>query len=94
MKINRLNLARIYARSYGISISKAKKRLNEVADVIVSQLALGNDVMLDNFFNFRIRNREAKKAINLQTGKPTIIPATKTVVAQMAAPTKRKIQGK
>jgi nucleoid DNA-binding protein len=94
MRIYKKELAEIYAQKHGITIKEAKSRLDQVADVIVSELAEGNDVMLNNFFNFKIRERSAKQAIDLQSGKPTIIPATRTVVVQMAAPTKRKIKGK
>lgn len=94
MKLNRNDLARVYAESYNISIAEAKRRLDQMANVIVSELEKGNDVMLNNFFNFKLKERKAKKARDLHTGKPTIIPATRTVVVQMAAPTKRKIQGK
>lgn len=94
MRINRNMLARIYAKKYNISINEAKRRLDQMAEVIVSELEQGNDIMLNNFFNFKVRERKAKKARDLHTGEPTIIPATKTVVVQMAAPTKRRIQGK
>lgn len=94
MKLNRNDMARSYAKMYNISIAEAKRRLDQMAEVIVSELEDGNDVMLNNFFNFRIRERCAKRARDLQTGEPTIIPATRTVVVQMAAPTKRRIQGK
>jgi len=94
MKINRKNLARIYAKSYGISINEAKRRLTEVTSIITSELVKGNDVMVNKFFNFKIKNRAAKKAINLNTGEPTIIPATKTINVRMSAPLKRRIQGK
>lgn len=94
MKINREGIARKYANKYDISINEAKKRFDEMADVISSELVEGNDVMLNNFFNFKVRERRAKKARDLNTGEPTVIPATRTVVAQMSAPLKRKIQGK
>lgn len=94
MKLNRTTLARSYAKKYDISINEARRRLDQVADVIVSELEKGHDIMLNNFFNFKIRERKEKKAIDLRTGNPTIIPATKTVVVQMAASTKRRIKGK
>lgn len=94
MKLNRTTLARSYAEKYDISINEARRRLDQVADVIVSELEKGHDIMLNNFFNFKIRERKEKKAIDLRTGNPTIIPATKTVVVQMAASTKRRIKGK
>lgn len=94
MKISKRELIRNYAEKYDISISEARRRIDEVSDVITSELIEGNDVMINNFFNFKIRKRKAKKARDLNTGEPTIIPATRTVVAQMSAPLKRKIQGK
>lgn len=93
MRLNRNTLAREYAKKYNISIAEAKRRLDQVADVIVSELEKGNDVMLNNFFNFKVRERKEKKAKDLQTGEPTIIPATKTVVVRMAASTKRRVKG-
>mgnify|MGYP000849816214 FL=1 len=94
MRLNRDDISRSYAKKYDIPIVEAKRRLDQMAEVIVSELEEGNDVMLNNFFNFRVRERSAKKAIDLWTKEPTIIPATRTVVVQMAAPTKRRIQGK
>lgn len=94
MKLNRTDLARRYSEMYDISIAEAKRRLDQMAEVIVSELENGNDIMLNNFFNFKLRNRTAKKAKDLHTGEPIIIPATRTVVVQMASSTKRRIQGK
>lgn len=93
MKINKAELTKIYADTYNISTAEAKERLDQVAEVIVSQLEAGNDVMLNNFFNFKVRERKAKRAKDLHTGEPTIIPATKTVIVQMSSSTKRRIKG-
>ena len=50
MKLNRNDMARSYAKMYNISIAEAKRRLDQMAEVIVSELEDGNDVMLNNFF--------------------------------------------
>lgn len=94
MEITRDMLARQYAEKNEVTIKEAKRIVNEVTGLITENLAEGNDVLIKDFFYFRVRERVAKKAISLVDGNPTTIPAVKTVVAKMTKNVKYKVQGR
>lgn len=93
-KIVKDDLAREYAVYKNITIKEARERIDDVTELIARNLASGNDVKIMDFFNFSVKERRAKKGVSLATGEPTIIPATKTVVARMSQSLKERIQGK
>jgi nucleoid DNA-binding protein len=93
-KIVKDDLAREYAVYKNITIKEARERIDDVTELIARNLASGNNVKIMDFFNFSVKERRAKKGVSLATGEPTIIPATKTVVARMSQSLKERIQGK
>lgn len=94
MEISKDLLARQYAEKEGISIKEAKNVVVSLTNLITENLADGNDVLLKDFFYFRVKERKAKKAYSLVDGSETEIPATKTVVAKMTKHLKYKVQGR
>ena len=83
-----------YAESEGITRVEAEKRINAIFGIVSDSLAAGEDVKIANFFNFFIKDRAAKSAVHPQTGEPMTIEATRTCVAKMTKPLKKRIQEK
>lgn len=71
---------------------RVAKVLDALAEAVTQELESGNSVKMCGFFNFFVRYREAKNAVNPQTGKPTVIPAVRTVHVRMSKPLKRRVQ--
>lgn len=88
------DLVATYAEKVGITKVEAEKRINDVCELVSENLANGIDVKVANFFNFFVRERDAKEGRNPKTGEPMVIPATKTVVARMTKSLKERVQGK
>ena len=94
MKITKDLLARQYAERNNVTVKDAKKIISEVTELITENLSLGNDVLIKDFFYFRVKERNPKKAISLVDGSQTVIPAVKTVVAKMTKHVKLRVQGR
>jgi nucleoid DNA-binding protein len=88
------DLVRIYAEQEGITKTEAKKRVDDILGLISDSLVLGENVKMNNFFNFFVRELKAKEGKNPYTKKPMVIPATRSVHARMTKPLKDRIQGK
>jgi nucleoid DNA-binding protein len=83
-----------YAVQEGITKVEAEKRLEDILGLITGYLVAGDDVKVNNFFNFFVKHRDAKDGKNPITKEPMTIPAVTTVVARMTKPLKDRIQGK
>lgn len=55
----------------------AKKIINEIFEVIKSEVAAGNDVVIQNFGIFKLLDRDERKGRNPRTGEEIIIAAHK-----------------
>jgi len=86
------NLVADLAKELNISKVEAEKRIDSVLNIIADNIVKGNDVKLIGFFNFFVRERKEKEAKNPRTGEPLTIKATKTVVAKLTRPLKRRIK--
>jgi nucleoid DNA-binding protein len=93
-EIFKKDLKREYAEMRGITETEAEIRMEDIFEMINAHLVGGNDVKLNNFFNFFGRKRKAKAGKNPQTGADMVINETRTVVAKMTKPLKDRIQGK
>lgn len=88
------DIARKLSDRRGITEAEAKRRLEDIKDLIVDELIDGNTVKWAGFFNFFPKIRKQKDANNPQTGVFMIIPETKTILARMTKPLKDLVQGK
>ena len=88
------DLVDIYAERKCITKTEATERMEDVFDIIVTELVKGNIVKLANFFNFFPTTRKAKPGTNPVTKEDMVIPETKTLVVKMTKPVKDKVQGK
>lgn len=58
--------------------------VNTTIEVIKDTLAKGEEVKLTGFVNFEIKEVPERKARNIRTGEPIIVPEHKTVKAKLA----------
>lgn len=82
-----------YAKVEQITKVEAEKRIDTILELVALNLENGEDVKLANFFNFFIRERDSKNGVHPQTGEPMVIDATRTCVAKMTKPMKKRVQG-
>lgn len=94
MSISKDDLARQYAKTNSVTIKEARRIVSEVTELITANLEEGKDVLIKDFFYFKVKERPEKKAVSLVNGEPTVIPATKTVVAKMTKHVKHRVQGR
>jgi DNA-binding protein HU-beta len=73
---------------------EAERRFNDVLDLITDELYAGNDVKLNHFFNFFVKELAAKNGKNPVTKEDMVIPKVKTIRVRMTKPVKDAIQGK
>lgn len=84
----------MYAEAEGITKVEASKRVNKILDIITDALVAGNDVKINNFFNFFYRELQPKVTKNPVSGEELVIPKTKSIHAKMTKPLKDRVQGK
>lgn len=94
MTVFKKNLVKRFAEEHGLSEKDAKKYFQGVLDIIVDELLNGNNVKINNFFNFFIKQRKEKRAINPITKEPMLIPSVKTIHVRMSKSVKEAIQSK
>lgn len=94
-KINyKKDIARELAEKEGISKVEAERRIDAFLDIVTEKLEKHEAVYLNGFFNFTIRERDAKEAVNPKTGEKTLIPAVRSVHGKATKPLKERVQGK
>jgi nucleoid DNA-binding protein len=75
MKIRRKQLAEIIAERLGVDEHQAKKFILVFEDVVVNELAIGNEVEIRGFGTFEKKAVKARNGRNPATGEPIVIPA-------------------
>lgn len=92
--VYKTNIVEIYAEKKGITKTEATERIEDIFEIIVSELVQEKIVKLANFFNFFPSVRKSKPAKNPVTNEDMTIPETKTLVVKMTKPVKDRVQGK
>jgi DNA-binding protein HU-beta len=75
--LNKTELISEVAAKAGITKKDAEKVINAFCSTVESTLKSGDKVQLIGFGTFEVRNRQARKGRNPQTGVEIDIPATK-----------------
>jgi len=89
--MNHTDLIAKIAEVGGISKADAKKSLELVAGTISDVLASGEEVRVQNFGTFKVKQNEAKEGRNPSTGAAIQIPAKKVVKYSVAKPLADKV---
>lgn len=83
-----------YAAIRNITKVEAEERIEDIIELVCYHLVSGDDVKLNNFFNFFNRTLDSKKGKNPFTKEDMIIPSVRSVHVKMTKPLKDKVQGK
>lgn len=94
MTVFKKDLIYKFAVANNLPTKEAQKLFQSVLDLIVEELLAGNNVKIVNFFNFFIKERKEKQAINPVTKAPMVIPAVKTIHVKMSKSIKEALQKK
>ncbi|MEL7499660.1 MAG: HU family DNA-binding protein [Planctomycetota bacterium] len=73
-------IVRHISEETGLTQAVVKEIVQKTFDAILDSLARGERVELRNFGVFEIRRRAARKARNLSTGEPIMVPERSVVV--------------
>lgn len=92
MTVFKKDLIDKYAKANDLTDKEAKALFQSALDIITTELLAGNDVKVNNFFNFFVKDRKEKKAINPVTLLPMVIPAVKTIHVRMSKSIKEAVQ--
>ncbi|WLD92515.1 HU family DNA-binding protein [Alkalihalobacillus sp. AL-G] len=76
--MNKRDLIQQVAESTGLSKKHSTTAVNAVIDAITQKLTDGENVQLIGFGSFEVRQRQARKGRNPQTGEVIQISATRT----------------
>ena len=75
--LNKNDLAKAVREEYGCTGKDCKAIVTDVFDTIRESLAKGNDVSINGFGKFEVKNRKARKGINPATKQKIEIPASR-----------------
>ena len=74
------------------SKAAAQRAAQTVLDIISESVAAGEDVRLHGFGSFAVKQRAARKGVNLQTGEKIEVPAKKVVRFKAASALAKDVQ--
>lgn len=92
MVVYKKDIARDYAVKAGIPQVEALRHIEGLTELIGDYLAAGCDVKIVDFYNFHVRERDARQQYNPTTGEKFISPPYRTVLARMSAGLRRKVR--
>jgi len=75
--MNKNELINEVARKTGLSRRESEVGVQNMLDLIASELSNGTKVTLTGFGTFDVGKRKARSGVNPRTGKPINIPASK-----------------
>jgi DNA-binding protein HU-beta len=84
--LNTTELADAVAEANDISKAKAKEVVNSVFSSIIDAAKRGDDVAINGFGRFSVKERPAREGRNPRTGEALKIPASKSLGFKMSKP--------
>ncbi|BAF60683.1 bacterial nucleoid DNA-binding protein [Pelotomaculum thermopropionicum SI] len=73
--MRKYELVRLLAAETGVTQGQAKAVLDALPDVVLSLVQAGHPVRFAGLGTFQAVTRQPRKARNLQTGEPVMVPA-------------------
>ncbi len=77
--MNKKQMVKELSHRTGMTLAESNSYLNEVLNIISSNLKEGEDVFLRGFGSFMIKQRKARRTMSLNTKKMITIPSRKVV---------------
>ena len=84
--MNTTELVDAIAEANDLSKAKAKEVINSIFAKIVEAAKRGDDVVVNGFGRFAVKERSAREGRNPATGAPLQIPASKSLAFKMSKP--------
>ena len=84
--MNTTELVDAIAEANDLSKAKAKEVINSIFSQIVEAAERGDDVVVNGFGRFAVKERSAREGRNPATGAPLKIPASKSLAFKMSKP--------
>src|SRR5271170_146013 len=84
--LNTTELVDAIAEANDLSKAKAKEVINSIFAKIVEAAKRGDDVVVNGFGRFAVKERSAREGRNAATGAPLQIPASKSLAFKMSKP--------
>jgi DNA-binding protein HU-beta len=84
--LNTTELADAVAEANDISKAKAKEVVNSIFSTIIEAAKRGEEVSINGFGRFAVKERPAREGRNPATGAPLKIPASKSLGFKMSKP--------
>ena len=84
--MNTTELVDAIAEANDLSKAKAKEVINSIFAEIVEAAKRGDDVVINGFGRFAVKERSAREGRNPATGAPLQIPASKSLAFKMSKP--------
>ena len=84
--MNTTELVDAIAEANDLSKAKAKEVINSIFSKIVEAAKRGDDVVINGFGRFAVKERSAREGRNPATGAPLKIPASKSLAFKMSKP--------
>ena len=82
--MNNSELAEALAAALGLTKADARQAVDSVFDLITDAAAKGEEISLNGFGKFKIKDSPAREGRNPATGEPIKIPAKTVVKARIA----------
>jgi len=93
MEVNKTELVSAVAEKADLTKKESERVINALFASIEEALAKGDKVQLVGFGTFEVRDREARKGRNPQTGEEIEIPATKVPAFKAGKALKDAVNG-
>ena len=84
--MNTTELVDAIAEANDLSKAKAKEVINSIFAAIIEAAKRGDDVIINGFGRFAVKERSAREGRNPATGAPLQIPASKSLAFKMSKP--------
>ena len=84
--MNTTELVDAIAEANDLSKAKAKEVINSIFSKIIEAAKRGDDVVVNGFGRFAVKERSAREGRNPATGAPLQIPASKSLAFKMSKP--------
>ena len=84
----------VHATNPKMNKAQAREAVEAILSIIKSSLEDGDDVLLSGFGKFNVKDKNARRGRNPQTGAPVILEARKVVTFKPSGLLREKVNGK
>lgn len=90
--VHKKQIIKELAERGGISQKEARYHLNNLIDIIERHLEKGEDVRIEDFCTFFVKQRKETKTVHPRTGEPMTIPASLSIIIKSSKALKKKVK--